>query len=98
VVRADAETGVERRHRVVQLDVVVHGPAHDRIGAGGLIYVQGNESVDPTRLPLSAEVALGPVERRLAAPPGDIAELRTVGAGIVDGRRAGLAGRGIVVV
>src|SRR5690348_18400676 len=50
VVRADAETGVDRWHRVVQLDVVVHGPTHDRIGAGGLIYVQGDESVDPTRL------------------------------------------------
>src|SRR6185312_7420625 len=98
VVRADAETGVERRHRVVQLDVVVNGPAHGRVGAGGLIYVQGDEPVDPTRLPLRAKVPLDPVERRLAAPPGDIAELRTIGAGIIDGLRAGLAGRGIVVV
>src|SRR6185437_6277636 len=98
VVRADAETGVERRHRVVQLDVVVHGPAHGRVGAGGLIYVQGDEPVDPTRLPLRAKVPLDPVERRLTAPPGDIAELRTIGAGIIDGLRAGLAGRGIVVV
>src|SRR5690348_621403 len=75
IVYADAETGVERRHRVVQLDRVVHGPAHGRIGAGGLIHVQGDESVDPTRLPLRAQVSLEPVERRHAAPPGDIAEL-----------------------
>src|SRR6201999_799591 len=90
VVHADAETAEDRRHRVVQRDVVVHGPTHGYIGAGGLINVEGGETADETRLPLRAQVVLVPVERRRAAPPRDVAELGTVRAGILDDRGAGL--------